>query len=75
MPGNVDWLSTNDAAAALGITPRTLYRFINDGQIHAYKFGRVIRLKRQDIEAFIEQSRIAPGTLSHLVPEPDRDDD
>lgn len=69
MTGSVDWLSTADAAQALGITPRTLYRFINQGDLPAYRFGRVIRVKRVDVEAFIESSRIEPGTLDHLSPE------
>jgi hypothetical protein len=42
---------------------------IDDGSIPAYKFGRVIRLKTADIEAFMEASRIKPGTLDHLYPE------
>lgn len=69
MTGNVDWLSTKDAASALGITARTLYRFINQGVLPAYRFGRVIRVKRIDVDAFIDQSRIEPGTLDHLSPE------
>ncbi len=69
MTGTVDWLSTADAAKSLGITTRTLYRFINQGDLAAYRFGRVIRVKRVDVEAFIEQSRIEPGTLDHLSPD------
>lgn len=69
MTGTVNWLSTNDAAQALGITPRTLYRFINQGDLPGYRFGRVIRVKRADIDAFIEASRIEPGTLDHLTPD------
>ena len=69
MTGTVDWLSTADAAKALGITPRTLYRFINQGDLAGYRFGRVIRVKRVDVEAFIESSRIEPGSLDHLSPD------
>lgn len=69
MTGSVDWLSTADAAKALGITPRTLYRFINQGDLPAYRFGRVIRVKQVDVDAFIESSRIEPGTLDHLSPD------
>lgn len=75
MTGNADWLSTADAAQALGVTPRTLYRFINNGDLAAYRFGRVIRVKRADVDAFIEQSRIEPGTLDHLSPDGGRDGD
>src|SRR5690349_10550909 len=39
----ISWLSTAEAANRLGITPRTLYRFIDEGQLVAYRFGRVIR--------------------------------
>lgn len=69
MTGSADWLSTADAAQSLGITPRTLYRFINQGDLAAYRFGRVIRVKRTDIDAFIESSRIEPGALDHLSPD------
>ena len=62
----VVWLSTREAAARLGITTRTLYRMIDSGQLPAYKFGRVIRLKEHELEAFVEASRIVPGELVHL---------
>jgi excisionase family DNA binding protein len=66
---NIRWLSTAEAANRLGITPRTLYRFIDEGQLPAYRFGRVIRLKTFEVDAFIENCRIEPGTLEHLYPE------
>ena len=65
----IHWLSTADAAKYLGITSRTLYRFIDEGLIAGYRFGRVIRLKQTDVDAFIDASRIEPGTLEHLYPD------
>jgi excisionase family DNA binding protein len=65
----IHWLSTAEAAHRLGITPRTLYRFIDEGQLPAYRFGRVIRLQRAEVDAFIQASRIQPGTLEHLYPD------
>jgi len=62
----VSWLSTREAAGQLGITTRTLYRLIDSGQIPAYKFGRVIRLKESEVEAFVQAARIVPGELEHL---------
>jgi excisionase family DNA binding protein len=70
----IQWLSTAEAANRLGITPRTLYRFIDEGQLPAYRFGRVIRLKAAEVDAFIESCRIEPGTLEHLYPESSSDD-
>ena len=63
------WLSTAEAARRLGITPRTLYRFIDEGLLPGYKFGRVLRLRASEVDAFIESSRVQPGSLKHLYPE------
>lgn len=65
----ISWLNTAESAARLGITPRTLYRFIDEGKLPAYRFGRVIRLKAADVDAFIESCRIEPGSLEHLYPD------
>jgi excisionase family DNA binding protein len=62
------WLSTKEASARLGVTLRSLYRFIDEGALSAYRFGRVIRLTENDVERFITSSRIEPGSLEHLYP-------
>jgi excisionase family DNA binding protein len=66
----IQWMGTREACERLGVTLRTLYRFIDEGQLPAYKMGRVIRLQAADVEAFIERMRIPPGSLEHLYPEP-----
>ena len=68
MAEETEWLGTKDASARLGITLRSLYRFIDEGDLPAYKFGRVIRMKVEDIDSFIESCRIRPGQLEHLYP-------
>ena len=73
MADPIQWMSTRETSARLGVTLRTLYRFIDEGQIPAYKLGRVIRLKESDVEQFIEGSRIEPGALEHLYPEPKKE--
>lgn len=60
------WLSTGEAARELGINTRTLYRLIDRGEIAAYKFGRVIRLKAADVAGYVEGARVQPGSLEHL---------
>jgi len=69
MTDPIVWLSTKEASERLGITLRSLYRFIDEGDLVAYKFGRVIRIQEQDVVHFIEGSRISPGSLEHLYPE------
>lgn len=73
MADAITWMGTREGSARLGVTLRTLYRFIDEGQLPAYKFGRVIRLKESDVQAFIDGARIEPGSLEHLYPEPKRD--
>ncbi len=65
----ITWLSTGDAAKRLGITTRTLYRFLDEGELPGYRFGRVIRLQQTDVDAYIEKCRIEPGSMAHLYPE------
>ena len=66
---DIEWLSTQEAARRLGITTRTLYRFVDQGELPAYRMGRVIRLQGADVDDFIAKSRIEPGTLEHLYPD------
>ncbi|HVA74733.1 MAG TPA: helix-turn-helix domain-containing protein [Acidimicrobiales bacterium] len=66
----IRWMGTREACDKLGVTLRTLYRFIDEGQLPAYKMGRVIRVQEADVEDFITRMRIEPGTLDHLYPEP-----
>src|SRR5207244_13550580 len=70
---DIHWMSTGEAARRLGVTRRTLYRLIDEGELPAYKFGRVIRLQEVEVEAFIERSRIEPGRLQHLYPDARRE--
>jgi excisionase family DNA binding protein len=72
---DLGWMGVLDAAARLGVTNRTVYRFINDGDLVAYKIGRVIRIQQADLDAFVESTRIQPGSLDHLVPGGGSDDD
>ncbi len=68
MSSEIEWLSTKEAARRLGLTTRTVYRLIDEGQIPAYKFGRVIRLQATEVDRFIDGARIQPGDLEHLYP-------
>lgn len=65
----IDWMSTADAAEYLGVQSRTLYRFIDEGHLAAYRFGRVIRLQRRDVMAFVQSCRIEPGTMGAHEPD------
>jgi len=61
------WISTKQAAEWLGINTTLLYEYIDRGRLPAYRFGRVIRLRRSDVETFLEGRQVEPGTITHLV--------
>ena len=63
-----DWLGAPGVAKKLGVTLRTVYVIIDSGALPAYKFGRVIRIRRADVDVFIERVRVKPGELRHLYP-------
>ncbi len=71
----IRWRGTKQAASYLGVTPRTLYRLIDQGDIPAYQMGRVIRVKQEDLDVFVERARITPGSLRHLYPDPSPPDE
>ncbi len=57
------WLGTREAAEELGISLRTLYRLIDEGSLIAYQIGRNLRIRRSDLDAFLESARVRPGDL------------
>lgn len=63
------WMGTPAVAEYLGVNQRTVYRLIDEGELPAYRFGRVIRLRERDVAQFVERSRITPGSLANLYPE------
>lgn len=60
------WLGTPQVAEELGLTPRTVYGLVNRGELVAHRFGRVIRVRRADLDDFLDRSRVEPGSLDHL---------
>ena len=47
---DTDWLGTTAVAERLAISQRELYRMIDEGRLPAYRFGRVIRIRRVDLD-------------------------
>lgn len=49
-------LRAADVAQLLAVSRSSAYRLLREGQIPVVKFGEIIRVRRSDIEAFIERS-------------------
>jgi len=47
------FLSLEEARKILGVSERSMYRYIHEGRLKAYKIG-YWRIKKDDLRAFVE---------------------
>lgn len=48
-------LSMKEAAHLTGMAPRSVLRWIQNGDLRAYRLGRSVRIKRADLEKFVDR--------------------
>ena len=51
-----EWFSIRDAAAYLGVSQPTLFRWMKDGLLSFYKVGGATRFSREGLDALIEKT-------------------
>jgi excisionase family DNA binding protein len=61
-----NWLGVPALAKELGVTLRTVYAILDAGEIPCYRIRRVLRIKRVDVDAYLERAKVEPGELRHL---------
>jgi excisionase family DNA binding protein len=59
-----EWVSVDGAAARCGLSAGTIRHLIENGQLPAAQRGGYLRIRRADVDAFVQASRIVPGTLA-----------
>jgi excisionase family DNA binding protein len=52
------FLTVAEVAARLRVTTFTVRRYLNQGELAAYKIGQEWRIKESDLRAFIESRRV-----------------
>lgn len=53
-------LTLKEVARYLHVVPLTVYRMIDRGDLSAVKVGRVWRIRKQDLQAYLERSASRP---------------
>jgi excisionase family DNA binding protein len=52
-----DWVRVTEAAARLGVHPKTVYDWIRNGTlpVRSLKLGAVVRVDRRQLEAYVDK--------------------
>ena len=60
--GSLDLLSITDVCQELGMGKSWVYKRIQSGEIPSVKLGRNIKVRREDLEGYLEDQRYQPTT-------------
>jgi excisionase family DNA binding protein len=53
------WLSVDELAAYLGVKPDTVYTWIGKKNLPAHKMGRLWKMKRSEVDAWVRSGKAA----------------
>jgi excisionase family DNA binding protein len=62
-----EYLTKAQAGEIVQLHPKTIERAILDGELPAYKLREKVRIRRSDLEAWIERNRVEPSTGLHDI--------
>jgi len=65
-----DLLTVAQVAQYLQLNRMTVYKYIREGRIPASRIGKSYRVRREDLEAFLEASRLSPTVVARQTPRP-----
>jgi excisionase family DNA binding protein len=54
-------LDIEEVRARLRVSDSTIRRLIRDGKIRAYRIGRQLKFKPEELDAYIESALVRPG--------------
>ena len=59
-----EWVSAEQAGRYLGGSRRLTYELVARGELSALRWP--VRVRRSELERYVERSRLRPGELRHL---------
>lgn len=54
---NERMLSVKDVQEILGVSRDTAYRKVRNGEIEAYRFGKIYRIKQESLDDYIQKQK------------------
>lgn len=63
-------LTVAEVASWLGLSYRSVYRRIDLGELRVEHDRNPWTIRRSEVTAYLERTRVRPGTLSHLTRRP-----
>lgn len=59
---NSKWLwNADEVAKHLRVSKRTILREVEHGKLEAFRVGKALRFKREDVEKYIDKQKVKPG--------------
>ena len=52
-----EFYTVQELAGLLKVTPKTIYRMVERGDLPCHRIGRIKRFSREDVEAFLNRCR------------------
>ena len=56
-----EWFTPDELVRWLGLGRTKTYEMLRSGEIPSYKSGRIRRIRRPDVEEWLEQNKFRPG--------------
>jgi excisionase family DNA binding protein len=56
-----EWFTTDELVRWLGLGRTKAYEMLRSGEIPSYKIGRIRRIRRGDVEAWLERNKFGSG--------------
>lgn len=58
----MEYMSLEEVADMLGVTYQLIYRLVRSGELPAVRLGKLYRVSRSDLDAYLERSKSASAS-------------
>lgn len=62
MPDHATYVTPDEIAAQLRVSPEAVRSWIREGKLAAYRFGRQLRVENAEFARFLAESKVKPSS-------------